>query len=323
MTETRPSDGTGSTEIALSYRSVSKSYGKVHALNGVDLEIKRGEIFGFIGPDGAGKTSLLRIAMGIINPDDGECLLLGQSDRRGARVLAGYVPQLFSLYMNMSVMENIRLFGSLYGKPMKAVEERAEFILSRVGLWGFRERFAGRLSGGMKQKLALAIGLLNTPEILFLDEPTTGVDPVARREFWALLYQFNGEGLTIVVSTPYMDEAELCTRKMFINGGKILDVGTTSELLSRYPYKIMSLDTGEREAASILRGRPHIVDANMFGSKYHIVTDDAKGARKSIEDAFREHDTKVPKMREITPGLEDLFIAFSAGANVPERAGGL
>ena len=279
-------------EVVLSYHNVTKSFGAARALDGVELEIRRGEIFGFIGPDGAGKTTMMRMAMGIINPD-------------------GYVPQLFSLYTNMSVMENIRLFGSLYGKPEKAVEERAEFILSRVGLWGFRDRFAGKLSGGMKQKLALAIGLLNTPEILLLDEPTTGVDPVARREFWALLYQFNHEGLTIAVSTPYMDEAELCTRKLFLNGGRILDIGTTGELLSRYPYKIMSLATGAREAGAWLSGRAHIVDANMFGSKYHVVTDDAQGARDSAAAAFREHGAEMPEMREIDPGLADLVVAFS------------
>lgn len=295
----------------LSYHNVTKSFGAARALDGVELDIKRGEIFGFIGPDGAGKTTMMRMAMGIINPDEGECLLLGSTDRRAARVRAGYVPQLFSLYTNMSVMENIRLFGSLYGKPEKAVEERAEFILSRVGLWGFRDRFAGNLSGGMKQKLALAIGLLNTPEILLLDEPTTGVDPVARREFWALLYQFNHEGLTIAVSTPYMDEAELCTRKLFLNGGCILDIGTTGELLSRYPYKIMSLATGSREAGAWLSGRAHILDANMFGSKYHVVTDDTQGARDSAAAAFREHGAEPPDMREIEPGLEDLFVAFA------------
>ena len=295
----------------LSYHGVTKRFGAARALDGVDLEIKRGEIFGFIGPDGAGKTTMMRIAMGIINPDGGECSLLGSADRRKARVMAGYVPQLFSLYMNMSVMENINLFGSLYGKPAKEVEARAEYILSRVGLWGFRDRFAGNLSGGMKQKLALAIGLLNTPEILLLDEPTTGVDPVARREFWALLYQFNHEGLTIVVSTPYMDEAELCTRKLFLSDGRILDVGATGELLSRYPYRLLSLDSGSREVRDWLAGRPHIVDANMFGSKYHIVTDDAEGARRVIGEAFKEHGAPLPDMRAIEPGLEDLFVAFA------------
>lgn len=296
---------------ALSYHGVTKNFGAVRALDGVELDIKRGEIFGFIGPDGAGKTTMMRIALGIINPDAGECRLLDSPNRREARLRAGYVPQIFSLYMDMSVMENINLFGSLYGKPKKAVDERAEFILSRVGLWGFRDRFAGKLSGGMKQKLALAIGLLNTPDILLLDEPTTGVDPVARREFWALLYQFNHEGLTIVVSTPYMDEAELCTRKLFLSGGRILDVGTTGELVSRYPYKLMELATGNRKAGRWLAGKPHIVGANLFGSNYHVVTDDVDGAKSTIESVFHDNGEEVPAMEQITPGLEDLFVAFA------------
>ena len=299
------------TESVLSYKNASKSYGAAQALRNVELDIRRGEIFGFIGPDGAGKTTMMRMALGIINPDVGECRLLGQLNRRRARMMAGYVPQLFSLYQNMSVMENINLFGSLYGKAAAEVTERAEFILSRVGLWGFRDRFAGRLSGGMKQKLALAIGLLNTPEILLLDEPTTGVDPVARREFWALLYQFNHEGLTIVVSTPYMDEAELCTRKLFLNRGKILDVGTTAELISRYEYSLLSLETAAKGVGAWLRGRPHRIDENMFGSKYHIVTDDPQGARESIAAAFAEHGAVLPPMRDIGAGLEDLFVSFA------------
>ena len=299
------------TESVLSYKNASKSYGAAQALRNVELDIRRGEIFGFIGPDGAGKTTMMRMALGIINPDVGECRLLGQLNRRRARMMAGYVPQLFSLYQNMSVMENINLFGSLYGIAAAVVTERAEFILSRVGLWGFRDRFAGRLSGGMKQKLALAIGLLNTPEILLLDEPTTGVDPVARREFWALLYQFNHEGLTIVVSTPYMDEAELCTRKLFLNRGKILDVGTTAELISRYEYSLLSLETAAKGVGAWLRGRPHIIDENMFGSKYHIVTDDPQGARESIAAAFAEHGAVLPPMRDIGAGLEDLFVSFA------------
>ena len=299
------------TESVLSYKNASKSYGAAQVLWNVELDIRRGEIFGFIGPDGAGKTTMMRMALGIINPDGGECSLLGSSDRRKARVMAGYVPQLFSLYMNMSVMENINLFGSLYGKPAKEVEARTEYILSRVGLWGFRDRFAGNLSGGMKQKLALAIGLLNTPEILLLDEPTTGVDPVARREFWARLYQCNHEGLTSVVSTPSMDEAELCPRKLFLNRGKILDVGTTAELISRYEYRLLSLETDAKGVGAWLRGRPHIVDENMFGSKYHIVTDDPQGARESIAAAFTEHGAALPPMRDIGAGLEDLFVSFA------------
>lgn len=235
-------------EICLSYKGVGKKFKNISALDDIYLEVHRGEIFGFIGPDGAGKTTLIRMAMGITNPDRGECTLLGSTDRRKARKNAGYVPQLFSLYTDMTVNENIALFGSLYGTSREIVLKRAEAILKRTGLWPFRERMVGKLSGGMKQKLALASGLMHTPEILFLDEPTTGVDPVARREFWAMLYELNREGLTIIVSTPYMDEAELCTRKMFINNGKILDVGTSEELLSRFDNKILKLELDERRA---------------------------------------------------------------------------
>ncbi|MEG1911288.1 MAG: ABC transporter ATP-binding protein [Cloacibacillus sp.] len=302
---------TEAPKCSLSYSGVVKNFGDVRALRGVDLEIRKGEIFGFIGPDGAGKSTMMRIAMGIINPTQGECALLGADDRRRTRVFAGYVPQLFSLYINMSVMENIHLFGSLYGKPRHEVEERAEYILSRVGLWGFKDRFAGNLSGGMKQKLALAIGLLNTPEILLLDEPTTGVDPVARREFWSLLYQFNHEGLTIVVSTPYMDEAELCTRKMFLNHGRILDVGTTDELLSRYPYKLLCLELNSRTAFDWLAKCAHVIEANMFGSVYHIVTDDPEAAKSSILTALAAHHDESAAIYAIEPSLGDLFVAFA------------
>ena len=267
-------------EICLSYKGVGKKFKNISALDDIYLEVHRGEIFGFIGPDGAGKTTLIRMAMGITNPDRGECTLLGSTDRRKARKNAGYVPQLFSLYTDMTVNENIALFGSLYGTSREIVLKRAEAILKRTGLWPFRERMVGKLSGGMKQKLALASGLMHTPEILFLDEPTTGVDPVARREFWAMLYELNREGLTIIVSTPYMDEAELCTRKMFINNGKILDVGTSEELLSRFDNKILKLELDERRAKEWILKCVHVRDADLFGSSYHIVVDDVVAAAR-------------------------------------------
>jgi ABC-2 type transport system ATP-binding protein len=300
-----------SEEIYLSYSGVSKSFGHLRALNCVDLKIRRGEIFGFIGPDGAGKTTLIRMAMGINNPDTGECRLLGSSDRSEARVHAGYVSQIFSMYTDMSVQENIELFGSLYGTPHDVVYTRASAILKRTGLWPFRDRFVGKLSGGMKQKLALAAGLLHTPEILFLDEPTTGVDPVARREFWAMLYELNHDGLTIVVSTPYMDEAELCTRKMFINRGKILDVGTSDELTSKYDGKLLMTDFSDRRAKKWILGCEHVLDANLFGSSYHIVVDNVEEGKASILKAAGARNIPSMILREIKPGLEDLFVSLS------------
>ncbi|MDD3672240.1 MAG: ABC transporter ATP-binding protein [Synergistaceae bacterium] len=300
-------------EICLSYKGVGKKFKNISALDDVYLEVCRGEIFGFIGPDGAGKTTLIRMAMGITNPDRGECTLLGSTDRRKARKNAGYVPQLFSLYTDMTVNENIALFGSLYGTSREIVLKRAEAILKRTGLWPFRERMVGKLSGGMKQKLALASGLMHTPEILFLDEPTTGVDPVARREFWAMLYELNKEGLTIIVSTPYMDEAELCTRKMFIDNGKILDVGTSEELLSRFDNKILKLELDERRAKEWLLKCANVRDANLFGSSYHIVVDDVASATREIRKELAMRYQEHPELYEITPNLEDLFVAFSGG----------
>ena len=300
-------------EICLSYKGVGKKFKNISALDDIYLEVHRGEIFGFIGPDGAGKTTLIRMAMGITNPDRGECTLLGSTDRRKARKNAGYVPQLFSLYTDMTVNENIALFGSLYGTSREIVLKRAEAILKRTGLWPFRERMVGKLSGGMKQKLALASGLMHTPEILFLDEPTTGVDPVARREFWAMLYELNREGLTIIVSTPYMDEAELCTRKMFIDNGKILDVGTSEELLSRFDNKILKLELDERRAKEWLLKCANVRDANLFGSSYHIVVDDVASATREIRKELAMRYQEHPELYEITPNLEDLFVAFSGG----------
>ncbi|MEA4872967.1 MAG: ABC transporter ATP-binding protein [Synergistaceae bacterium] len=300
-------------EICLSYKGVGKKFKNISALDDIYLEVRRGEIFGFIGPDGAGKTTLIRMAMGITNPDRGECTLLGSTDRRKARKNAGYVPQLFSLYTDMTVNENIALFGSLYGTSREIVLKRAEAILKRTGLWPFRERMVGKLSGGMKQKLALASGLMHTPEILFLDEPTTGVDPVARREFWAMLYELNREGLTIIVSTPYMDEAELCTRKMFIDNGKILDVGTSEELLSRFDNKILKLELDERRAKEWLLKCANVRDANLFGSSYHIVVDDVASATREIRKELAMRYQEHPELYEITPNLEDLFVAFSGG----------
>ena len=300
-----------SSNIVLSYKNIKKSFGELCAVNDVSFDVKRGEIFGFIGPDGAGKSTLIRIAMGILTQDSGVCTLLGSCDIKKARAHSGYVPQLFSLYPNMTVDENIALFGSLYDAPREDVMRRADMVLRRTGLWPFQDRMVNKLSGGMKQKLALAVGLLHTPHVLFLDEPTTGVDPVARREFWAMLYELNRDGLTIIVSTPYMDEAELCTRKMFINKGRILDIGTSSELLSRYQAKVLFMPYHDRRAKSWLLKCDSVLDANLFGQDYHIAVSDIKAASASICAKFDYMGIEMPKITEIKPTLEDLFVSFA------------
>lgn len=295
---------------ALACSSVGKSYGELRALESVSLEIQRGEIFGLIGPDGAGKTTLIRTAMGIISPDEGSARLLGENPAL-TRSRAGYVAQRFSLYTQMTVMENIQLFGALYGGEAKVLLSRTEEILRRTRLWEFRDRHAGALSGGMKQKLALASGLVHTPEILFLDEPTTGVDPVARREFWAILYELNREGVTVVVSTPYMDEAELCARMLFLHRGRGLDAGTREELLERYPHEILEVNVSDRKIRGVLRADPCVLDANLFGTRYHLEVTDARVAIPKIQKLLNAKGYPDAKIRPLSPSLEDLFVYFA------------
>ena len=292
----------------LAFRGVVKRFGSREALRGVDLEVRRGEIFGLLGPDGAGKTTLLRVGLGLLEAEEGETVLLGGATRGRDRV--GYVPQRFSLYRDLSVRENLCLFGALYGTEREIVEEKGKEILIKTDLWPFRDRLADRLSGGMKQKLALAAGLMHRPELLVLDEPTTGVDPVSRREFWELLYALHEEGLTVLVCTPYMDEAELCTRLGFLHQGALLRAGTGEELLSGYPWRILEVEMGGRDG-EVLRV-PGVREVNAFGERYHLVTGDPEEVRRRLEAS---ENGKIRGVREIPPTLEDLFVHLAEEAS--------
>lgn len=295
----------------LCYDQVDQIWGKVKALKSVSFAVEEGEILGLIGPDGAGKTTLMRLAMGIVPPSRGEVLLLGGSPTL-MRCHVGYVAQQFSLYSNMTVMENVLLFGALYGCDVNEIRASSEKILKRIGLWAFKERRAGALSGGMKQKLALASGLVHNPRIILLDEPTTGVDPVARREFWEILYELNREGMTLIVSTPYMDEAELCRRVVFLHQGKILREGTTESLLATFPNVILEVDTANRDLRSFLRNSEGVLEANLFGECYHVEI--GQKEKTTAMDFLREILFKygfgeVP-IRILQPSLEDLFVSY-------------
>jgi ABC-2 type transport system ATP-binding protein len=290
---------------------VTKQFGNISAVNGVSLHVQEGDIFGLVGPDGAGKTTTIRMITGILDQTSGTILVLGQQSLESIKGDIGYVPQKFSLYGDLTVMENIRVIGSLYGASRQEVTQRAEEILAFTKLLPFKDRLADNLSGGMKQKLALAAGLMHRPKIFFLDEPTTGVDPVSRREFWQMLYRLNKEGMTVFVSTPYMDEAELCTRIAFMHNGEIVACDTPEGLRRSYPYKVLELTVHAKDIKRHL-ANCSIRDINAFGDKYHLIVDDPDMIIPIIRATLQQAGIPVLSLVEIKPTLEDVFVALAS-----------
>jgi ABC-2 type transport system ATP-binding protein len=280
--------------------------GKTHALKGIDLEIARGEMFGLIGPDGAGKTTFFRIVAGLLAPTKGTLT-------RDAKATFGLVPQRFGLYQDLSIDENLALRARLYDVPIAQGKARATELLELVGLSPFRQRLAGALSGGMKQKLALAAALLTRPDLLLLDEPTTGVDPLSRREFWKLLHQLHHDGLTIVVSTPYMDEAEYASRIGFLDRGRLSALGTRAEIIGSYPRQLIAVHTPDRmQVRSRLAPLKDVDDVSLFGTSLHVRG--ADGVAPGLIDRVRQAlaGTIAPDLVEqIEPSLEDVFVLQS------------
>lgn len=294
---------------------ISKNYGNTLAVKDISLEIKAGEIFGLVGPDGAGKTTLIRMLTGILPATSGTLKVLGDFNPEKVKGHLGYVPQKFSLYGELTVIENICLLGSLYGQKEDEIQRLASSILGFTKLLPFKDRLADNLSGGMKQKLALAAGLMHQPKIFFLDEPTTGVDPVSRREFWQMLFRLNKEeGTTIVVSTPYMDEAELCTRVAFMHNGQMVSLGSPQELRQTYPYKVLELAVRDQQVKKYLENCP-VIDSNRFGDKYHLVVKDAKTAIVQVKSNLAKAGVSITSLKEIPPTLEDVFVAVASEVN--------
>jgi ABC-2 type transport system ATP-binding protein len=294
---------------------VTKTFGGVTALNRINLEVPPGEIYGLVGPDGAGKTSLIRLITGISAPTSGSVTVLGQSHLEKIKPELGYVPQKFSLYGDMTVMENIRFIGSLYGASAQTIRAKAEAILTFTKLFEFKDRLAANLSGGMKQKLALAAGLMHKPRLFCLDEPTTGVDPVSRREFWQMLYSLNKEGMTILVSTPYMDEAELCTMVALINRGQIVACAPPRQLKANYPYKVLELSVAAADIRHQLQNCPGVMDINAFGAKYHLAVDDPSQTAERIRKILAVSRITIHSLKEIAPSMEDVFVALGNGVD--------
>jgi ABC-2 type transport system ATP-binding protein len=282
-------------------------------VDGLTLSVDEGEIFGLVGPDGAGKTTTMRLLTAILDPTAGEAWVAGHDVRRDAEGLKehiGYMSQRFGLYPDLTVQENIDFYADIYGVPRRGRGERVARLLSFSNLAPFRKRLAGNLSGGMKQKLGLACALVHTPRVLFLDEPTNGVDPVSRRDFWRILYQLLREGVTIFVSTAYLDEAERCGRLALLHEGRLLALGTPDEVKALLRDAILEVATPEpRRAAAALRGAFGAGAVGLFGDRVHVVTPDPERAAPRIRDLLAAGGIELAGLRPVPPSLEDVFVS--------------
>ncbi|MFA6125915.1 MAG: ABC transporter ATP-binding protein [Bacteroidales bacterium] len=290
---------------------ISKKYGEISALVNLDLGIQQGEVFGLIGPDGAGKTSLFRILATLILPDSGQASVLGHDvvkDYRFIRESIGFMPGRFSLYQDLSVEENLKFYASVFGV---SIQENYHLIKDIYGpLEPFKSRRAGKLSGGMKQKLALSCALIHKPKLLILDEPTTGVDAVSRKEFWDHLSTLQAEGMTILVSTPYMDEAERCGRLAMIQKGQVLDIGRPQEIRSRFKKPLFQVNCSDRYAGLLVcRDLPQVESVHAFGQSLHLVL--AEGySPEEVGNSMESLGLQGVEINEISPSIEDCFIQY-------------
>ena len=312
---------------AVSFDRVSKRYGEVRAVDDVSFAIESGEMFGLIGPDGAGKTTLIRMACGLLRPDGGHISVLGRDPVRQHRAVTadiGYLSQRFSLYGDLSIDENIAFFAEIHG--VRGYEASRDRLLEMTQLAAFRARRADRLSGGMKQKLALACTLVHEPKVLILDEPTTGVDPVSRREFWKLLSEFLSRGLTIVMSTQYLDEAERCARVALLHDGRLLAVDRPERLQATLDGQLLEVTVNAaRPPLEILSALPGVGDVQPFGDRAHVRVTGGPAAASvaTIQAALERQGMTGVSVRPIAASLEDVFIDLIAGTRRADSMPGL
>ena len=300
-------------ESAVHVRGLAKNHAGEHALKGVDLNVTTGCLFGIIGADGAGKSTLLTVLATLMDADKGEASVFGldlKGDFKVIRQSLAFMPQRFSLYPDLTVLENLDFFADLYDLATEEKNQRKAELLKFSGLEPFQQRKAGQLSGGMKQKLALSCCLLHRPRLLLLDEPTVGVDPVARRDFWKMLKSLQPEGITLLVSTPYMDEAQLCDELLLLHQGKVLSTGTPVEMLARYPYILWRV-TGSKPLTFAADATPPAGAALVYpsGGSLHIAFEPGYQPSGEWWRFFPGAETVAPH----TPAIEDLFFALLSG----------
>ncbi len=293
---------------------LTRDFKRTRAVDGLDLSIVRGELFGLVGPDGAGKTTLLRLLAGLLNVSSGTATVLGndlQSRAESIKPHVGYMAQQFSLYAELSVLENLRFFAELFDVPKHELAERTGPLLAFAGLSGFTERRAAQLSGGMQKKLALACTLVHQPELLLLDEPTTGVDPVSRREFWNILTELHIQGTTIVVSTPYMDEADRCSRVGLMYAGKLIECDTPHNIREKLEGDVVEVRPEEWQPALELLGRlPGVSEVQTYGESLHLLVDSGARRLPEVEAALKNAGIGYRGARIAPPRMEEAFISL-------------
>jgi ABC-2 type transport system ATP-binding protein len=298
---------------AIRAENLTRAFGEFVAVDGLSFHVTEGEIFGLVGPDGAGKTTTMRLLTAIMEPTAGAASVLGYDTVGQAETIKehiGYMSQRFGLYPDLTVMENIDFYADIYDVPRRGRQEKIDRLLAFSNLTPFKKRLAGNLSGGMKQKLGLACALIHTPRVLFLDEPTNGVDPVSRRDFWRILYQLLRERVTIFVSTAYLDEAERCNRVAMIHRGKLLGCGTPEEIKRMMGAAILEVRTPQpRAATALLREGLGAASVGMFGDRVHVVSRDPQRAEQEVRTILQAAGLPLTSLRPIEPSLEDVFVS--------------
>jgi len=305
----------GNQELSVKVRNLVKHFGDFCAVDNVSFEVLKGEIFGFLGPNGAGKSTTIRMLCGLLTPTSGEATVGGfdiATQSETLRHYIGYMSQKFSLYDDLTVEENLNFFSGIYRVPPAQRQERKDYVLQMAGLDNRKNSMTGTLSGGWKQRLALGCAILHKPPILFLDEPTSGVDPLARRNFWALIYELSDAGHTVFVSTHYMDEAEYCHRLALMHRGRIVAVGEPAALKKELQiHALLNLESSDPlESMKILERLDIVHEAAVFGSGLHIsVEKDPVEAIPGIRRALEQNSIEVKQLEAIYPSMEDIFVS--------------
>lgn len=313
----------GAMETVLEIEGLNKSFADNRAVRDLSFTVKKGEVFGLIGPDGAGKTTAMRMIAGLVRPDMGKIRLLGHTlpgAERSIRGLMGYMPQRFSLYGDLSVQENFRFFAGMYGVSKKDLPAREKRLLEIARLDRFTDRLAGALSGGMYKKLALACALVHNPAFLLLDEPTNGIDPISRRELWAFLGELVREGVTVVVSTPYMDEAERFDRVGLLISGHLAAQGAPRTMGEQFGRTVFEIEaTPQLEARRLLKGIPHVDGVYTVGKKLHMVSSRGVDVGEELRRLLAASGVTVSRIVPCPPSFEDIFLHFSAAVSSEEE----